>query len=810
MFEKQIQNYENRKELKRINKLVRDTETLAQKLENLSLEELRQKTNELKERIQNGASLDSLLPEAYAIVINADRLVLGMTPFHCQIQGAIILHQGKLAEMKTGEGKTLVETMPAYLNALEGEGVHIITVNDYLAKRDGTKMGQVFQALGLTVGIIQHDMEPEDRKKAYQCDITYVTNNEAGFDYLRDNICTFKSQIVQRKLHYCIIDEADSVLIDEARTPLILSGKSDEKNELYEKCASFAKTLTRGGQIRKLKTIDMIKGDSHVETGDFETDEKTKEIVLTEQGIAKAEQYFKIDNLGAPDNFLIYHGIFNALRAEYVLKRDEDYIIKDGKVYIVDEYTGRILPGRRYSDGLHQAVEAKEGLKTGEENITMASITFQSFFNLYDKKCGMSGTAYSEKEELLEIYQLPVVIIPTNKPVIRKDYPDVIYQTEKEKLDRILWEVQESAKKRQPVLIGTASIRSSEQVSDVLTQAGIQHAVLNAKNNEKEAGIIAKAGQKGAVTVATNMAGRGTDIILDDEAKAAGGLKVIGTERHESRRIDDQLRGRAGRQGDPGESVFLLSLEDDLIKRFAAAKLKTLYKTLGKGEHEPIKGKAVSGIVEYAQKNVEADNFEQRKKTAKYDAIINMQRQFIYRQRKEILLGKSIHEQIAVMAGELIKNITAKQQEEGNEDAASAVNEKLGTHFTQAEIPKDLDKAYEFGRQRYLTLCQNAAEGMSVVEELERICMLKAIDVHWMNAEEEEEFQKTCTWQDTMAQKNPEVEFGLRSRRIFDDMNDFIRQDTVRMMFYLLQDSGNAINLILAENGFIGQDKKAV
>lgn len=701
---------------------------------------------------------------------------------------------------------TLVETMPAFLNALTGNGVHIVTVNDYLAKRDGEKMGKVFRALGMTVGIIQHDMALEDRKKAYACDITYVTNDELGFDYLRDNTASFKSQIVQRGLCYALIDEADSVLIDEARTPLILSGKSNGKEQLYLKCNAFALSLEKGGHMRNMKTKDRIFGDLHTELGDFETDEKEQNIALTAEGIKKAEKYFGIENIASPENLEIYHGINNALRAVYLLKKDKDYMVKNGEVLLVDEFTGRVLSGRRYSDGLQQAIEAKENVKIKEENITLASITFQSFFNLYKKKCGMTGTAMTDKEELMDIYDLDVVSIPTNKPVARKDMPDVVYRTHQEKLDRILYETEISHENGQPVLIGTASVESSEEISKLLDNAGISHSLLNAKNDEKEAEIIAGAGKAGAVTVATNMAGRGTDILLDEKAKMAGGLKVIGTERHESRRIDDQLRGRAGRQGDPGISIFLLSLDDPLIKRFAANKLDGLYHTVGRTEHEPLKGRAVAKIVEYAQHNVEQTNYSSRKNTAKYDRIINTQRQAVYARRRDILYGKNIHEDILKMAkgisGLIVEDFQEVLTEEKRNELSKLFELDLGAHINIEDIHNKKDIP-DMIAKRYETLYRTTEIGTDAAEELERLCLLKAIDIHWTEGAEAEEMIKDCAWQDSVVQKNPEIEFGLKSGNVFSDIDNAIKQDTIKMLFLTLQGNGNGITQMLLENGFL-------
>lgn len=790
---------ENKKELKRIEKTVRQAEEYAEKFADLPEEKWKEKTGELKERLEEGETMDDILPEAFGLVMMADSRILHMKPFHCQIQGGIILHQGKIAEMKTGEGKTLVETMPAFLHALEGRGVHIVTVNNYLAKRDGEKMGQVFRALGLSVGIIQHNSTQDERKAAYACDITYITNDELGFDYLRDNTASFKSQVVQRGLNYAIIDEVDSVLIDEARTPLILSGKSDVATALYKKCDAFAKSLTEGGKIRKMAARDRIFGDLHTTVGDFETDEKEANIVLTADGVAKAEKFFDIENLASPANLEICHGIQNALRAVYLLKSDRDYVVNNGEVLLVDNFTGRILSGRRYSDGLHQAVEAKEGVKIYGENITLASITFQSLFNLYKKKGGMTGTAMAEQQEFLDVYNLPIVPIPTNKPVIRKDLPDVVYRTKQEKLDRVLYEAQKAHELGRPVLIGTSSVESSEEISKLLYEQGVDHNLLNAKNNEKEAVIIAEAGKAGAVTVATNMAGRGTDIMLDAAARNVGGLLVIGTERHESSRIDDQLRGRSGRQGDPGTSIFLISLEDELLKHYAVNKMDRLYEHVGLSEHGPLKGKAISRIVEYAQKNVENYNFTERSDTYRYDRIINAQRQGIYQERRDILDGKDIHNSIVSMVPGVVSEITASYPVFGDEEIKKELSKELetelGIKMAEKEIPGQLEKLPEMAKKLYKDAFGKTEIGENGMKELERLCLLKAIDIHWIQGAEEEEFLRTCAWQDSMAQKDPEIEFQMKSADVFRDIANAVKKDTVRMLFGVLNDEGGTITI---------------
>mgnify|MGYP000164032362 FL=1 len=598
----------SQREVKRIMPLVNKIESLRPDMQKLTDDELRGKTREFKKRLEEGATLDDILPEAFAVVREGAKRVLGMEHFQVQLIGGIILHQGRIAEMKTGEGKTLVATLPSYLNALEGKGVHVVTVNDYLAKRDAEEMGRVHEFLGLTVGVVLNDMKPEERRAAYNCDITYVTNNELGFDYLRDNMVIYKEQLVQRDLHYCIIDEVDSILIDEARTPLIISGQSGKSTKLYEVCDILAQQLERGEASHEMTKMAAIMGEEVIETGDFVVNEKDKIVNLTEQGVKKVEKFFNIENLADPENLEIQHNIILALRAHNLMHRDQDYVVKDDEVMIVDEFTGRIMPGRRYSDGLHQAIEAKEHVKVKRESKTLATITFQNFFNKYDKKGGMTGTALTEEKEFRDIYAMDVVEIPTNKPVQRKDLDDAVYMTKKEKFNAVVQSVKEAYEKKQPVLVGTITIETSELISRMLKREGIPHNVLNAKFHELEAEIVAQAGQAGAVTIATNMAGRGTDIKLDDVARAAGGLKIIGTERHESRRIDNQLRGRSGRQGDPGESRFYISLEDDLMRLFGSERLMKVFTSLGVAENEQIEHKMLSNAIEKAQEKIEFNN----------------------------------------------------------------------------------------------------------------------------------------------------------------------------------------------------------
>ena len=634
------------RELKRIEPIVNKIESLRPEMQSLTDEELRGKTEEFKKRLQNGETLDDLLPEAYAVVREGAKRSLNMEHYRVQLIGGIILHQGRIAEMRTGEGKTLVSTLPAYLNALEGKGVHIVTVNDYLAHRDAEWMGQVHRFLGLTVGVVLNSMTPEERREAYNCDITYVTNNELGFDYLRDNMVVYKKQLVLRDLHYAIIDEVDSVLIDEARTPLIISGQSGKSTRLYEACDILARQMKRGEDVAELSKIDAMMGVVQEETGDFIVNEKDKVINLTEAGVEKVERFFQIDNFADPENLEIQHNIILALRAHNLMFRDKDYVVKDDQVLIVDEFTGRIMPGRRYSDGLHQAIEAKEHVKVKRESKTLATITFQNFFNLFAKKAGMTGTALTEEREFRDIYGMDVIEIPTNRPVARVDHQDAVYKTKKEKLHAIVQAVEEAHAKGQPVLVGTITIEASEEISDMLKRRGIQHKVLNAKFHELEAEIVADAGIHGAVTIATNMAGRGTDIKLDEEAKAAGGLMIIGTERHESRRIDNQLRGRAGRQGDPGESKFYISLEDDVMRLFGSERLINMFNTLGIPEGQEIQHKMLSNAIESAQKKIENNNYGVRKNLLEYDRVMSEQREIIYSERRRVLDGESMRDVI--------------------------------------------------------------------------------------------------------------------------------------------------------------------
>ena len=639
----------SQREVKRIMPLVEKIESLRPDMQKLSDEELRGKTREFKKRLEEGETLDDLLPEAFAVVREAGKRVLGMEHFRVQLIGGIILHQGRIAEMRTGEGKTLVATLPSYLNALEGKGVHVVTVNDYLAKRDAEEMGKIHEFLGLTVGVVLNDMKQDERRAAYNCDVTYVTNNELGFDYLRDNMVIYKEQLVQRDLHYCIIDEVDSILIDEARTPLIISGQSGKSTKLYEACDILAQQLERGEASHEMTKMAAIMGEEVIETGDFVVNEKDKIVNLTEQGVHKVEKFFNIENLADPENLEIQHNITLALRAHNLMHKDQDYVVKDDEILIVDEFTGRIMPGRRYSDGLHQAIEAKEHVKIKRESKTLATITFQNFFNKYDKKGGMTGTAVTEEKEFRDIYAMDVVEIPTNRPVIRVDHEDAVYMTKKEKFNAVVNAVVEAHAKQQPVLVGTITIETSELLSRMLKRQGIKHNVLNAKFHELEAEIVSQAGQAGAVTIATNMAGRGTDIKLDDVARNAGGLMIIGTERHESRRIDNQLRGRSGRQGDPGESRFYISLEDDLMRLFGSERLMKIFTSLGVAENEQIEHKMLSNAIEKAQEKIEFNNFGIRKNLLDYDQVNNEQREIIYKERRQVLDGENMREAIYKM-----------------------------------------------------------------------------------------------------------------------------------------------------------------
>ena len=785
------------RELKRIEPLVDKIEALRPTMQALSDEELRGKTEEYKKRLTEGETLDDLLPEAYATVREAAKRVLNMEHYRVQLMGGIILHQGRIAEMRTGEGKTLVSTLPAYLNALEGKGVHVVTVNDYLAKRDAEWMGQVHEFLGLKVGVVLNSMTSEERQEAYKCDITYVTNNELGFDYLRDNMVIYKEQLVLRGLHYAIIDEVDSVLIDEARTPLIISGQSGKSTALYEMCDLLARQMKRGDDVQELTKMDAIMGVVQEETGDFVVNEKDKIINLTAAGMEKVERFFHIDNFADPENLEIQHNIILALRAHNLMFRDKDYVVKDDQVLIVDEFTGRIMPGRRYSDGLHQAIEAKEHVKVKRESKTLASITFQNFFNLFDKKCGMTGTALTEETEFREIYGMDVVVIPTNRPVIRKDLQDAVYKTKREKLNAIVNAVEEAHATGQPVLVGTITIEASEELSRMLTKRGIQHKVLNAKFHELEAEIIADAGVHGAVTIATNMAGRGTDIKLDDEARAAGGLKIIGTERHESRRIDNQLRGRSGRQGDPGESKFYISLEDDLMRLFGSERLISMFNTLGIPEGQEIEHKALTNAIESAQKKIESNNYGIRKNLLEYDRVMSEQREIIYEERLRVLNGESMRDVIYKMITDITENcvdICINDDADISDWDFNELNTLLiPTIPLQPLTPERVKKPKKNSLKQQLkeeaVKLYEAKEAEfpepEAIRELERVVLLKVIDRKWMDHIDDMEQLRQGVGLQAYGQRDPLVEYKMSGYEMFDEMTQNIREETVRLLFHI-------------------------
>ena len=785
------------RELKRIEPLVDKIEALRPTMQALSDEELRGKTEEYKKRLTEGETLDDLLPEAYATVREAAKRVLNMEHYRVQLIGGIILHQGRIAEMRTGEGKTLVSTLPAYLNALEGKGVHVVTVNDYLAKRDAEWMGQVHEFLGLKVGVVLNSMTSEERQEAYKCDITYVTNNELGFDYLRDNMVIYKEQLVLRGLHYAIIDEVDSVLIDEARTPLIISGQSGKSTALYEMCDLLARQMKRGDDVQELTKMDAIMGVVQEETGDFVVNEKDKIINLTAAGMEKVERFFHIDNFADPENLEIQHNIILALRAHNLMFRDKDYVVKDDQVLIVDEFTGRIMPGRRYSDGLHQAIEAKEHVKVKRESKTLASITFQNFFNLFDKKCGMTGTALTEETEFREIYGMDVVVIPTNRPVIRKDLQDAVYKTKREKLNAIVNAVEEAHATGQPVLVGTITIEASEELSRMLTKRGIQHKVLNAKFHELEAEIVADAGVHGAVTIATNMAGRGTDIKLDDEARAAGGLKIIGTERHESRRIDNQLRGRSGRQGDPGESRFYLSLEDDLMRLFGSERLISMFNTLGIPEGQEIEHKALTNAIESAQKKIESNNYGIRKNLLEYDRVMSEQREIIYEERLRVLNGESMRDVIYKMITDITENcvdICINDDADISDWDFNELNTLLiPTIPLQPLTPERVKKPKKNSLKQQLkeeaVKLYEAKEAEfpepEAIRELERVVLLKVIDRKWMDHIDDMEQLRQGVGLQAYGQRDPLVEYKMSGYEMFDEMTQNIREETVRLLFHI-------------------------
>ena len=787
------------RELKRIMPIVDKIEALDPVMSAMTDEDLKAQTPKFKERLAKGETLDDILPEAFATVREASKRVLGMKHFRVQLIGGIVLHQGRIAEMKTGEGKTLVSTCPAYLNALAGKGVHIVTVNDYLAKRDAEWMGQVHEFLGLTVGVILNSMDNPARKRAYACDITYVTNNELGFDYLRDNMAIYKEQLVLRGLDYAIIDEVDSVLIDEARTPLIISGQSGKSTKLYEACDVLARQMERGEASAEFSKINAILGEEIEETGDYIYDEKEKNVSLTEEGVKKVEKFFHIDNLADPENLEIQHCIILALRAHNAMHRDKDYVIKDGQVVIVDEFTGRIMPGRRYSDGLHQAIEAKEHVEVKRESRTLATITFQNFFNKFNKKSGMTGTAQTEENEFRNIYGMDVIVIPTNKPVIRKDYDDAVYKTEKEKFRAVCDAVVEAHSKGQPVLVGTVNIDTSEMLSEMLKRRGVPHSVLNAKFHEKEAEIVAGAGQHGAVTIATNMAGRGTDIKLDDEAKALGGLKIIGTERHESRRIDNQLRGRSGRQGDPGESKFYLSLEDKLLRLFGADNLMNMFNALGVEEGEEIHHKMLSKAIENAQKKIEGNNFGVREQLLKYDEVNNEQRDIVYAERRKVLDGISMRDVIIGYAQDIVDNavdMTIAEDKKPEDWDVRELNNMLLPVIPIAPIKMSEEEFKKLNKESLKQLLKEKAIRLyeekealfpdpEQLREAERVVLLKVIDNKWMNHIDDMTQLREGIGLVSYGHKDPLVEYKTEGYEMFEGMIASIKEDTVRVLYHL-------------------------
>ena len=786
------------RELKYIYPIIDKIEKMRPTMQAMSDEELKDQTRKFKERLAQGETLDDLLPEAFATVREAAKRVLKMEHYPVQLIGGIVLHQGRIAEMKTGEGKTLVSTCPAYLNALAGKGVQIVTVNDYLAKRDAEWMGQVHEFLGLKVGVVLNSMTSEERKAAYQCDITYVTNNELGFDYLRDNMAIYKEQMVLRDLDYCIIDEVDSVLIDEARTPLIISGQSGKSTKLYEVCDVLAKQLVRGEESGEFNKLNAIMGEEITETGDFIVNEKEKVVNLTEQGVKKVEAFFHIDNLADAENLEIQHNIILALRAHNLMFRDKDYVVKDDEVLIVDEFTGRIMPGRRYSDGLHQAIEAKEHVNVKRESRTLATITFQNFFNKYAKKGGMTGTAQTEEKEFRNIYGMDVIVIPTNRPVIRKDLNDAVYKTKKEKFHAVVEEIVKAHEKGQPVLVGTITIETSEMLSHMLKKRGVPHKVLNAKYHELEAEIVAQAGIHGAVTIATNMAGRGTDIKLDDESKALGGLKIIGTERHESRRIDNQLRGRAGRQGDPGESRFYISLEDDLMRLFGSDKLMSMFNALGVPENEQIEHKMLSSAIEKAQQKIETNNYGIRENLLKYDEVNNEQREVVYAERRQVLDGENMRELIMKMLNDIVEgavDMSISDEQTPENWGFKELNDLLlpiiplkPIELTD-EISKMSKDEFKHMLKELATKFYESKEAefpdAEQVREIERVVLLKVIDNKWMSHIDDMDQLREGIGLQAYGNRDPLVEYKMNAYEMFDDMTAAIREDTIRILCHI-------------------------
>ena len=786
------------REVKRVLPIVDKIESLEPDFEKLSDEELRDKTREFKSRLAGGETLDDILPEAYAAVREAAKRTIGMRHYRVQLIGGVILHQGRITEMRTGEGKTLVSTLPAYLNALEGKGVHIVTVNDYLAKRDAEWMGQVHEFLGLTVGCILNSMDNDERREAYNCDITYATNNELGFDYLRDNMVIYKEQLVQRELNYAIVDEVDSVLIDEARTPLIISGSSGKSTKIYEACDNLAKQLKRG-TAKELSKMDLIMKEDDMETGDFVVDEKEKTVNLTAQGVAKVERFFHIENLADPEHLEIQHCIILALRAHNLMFRDKDYVVKDDEVLIVDEFTGRIMPGRRYSDGLHQAIEAKEHVKVKRESKTLATITFQNFFNKYNKKCGMTGTALTEEKEFREIYGMDVVEVPTNKPIARIDYNDSVYKTKREKLNAIVEDIADCYERKQPVLVGTITIEASEELSEMLKRRGIKHKVLNAKYHEMEAEIIADAGVAGAVTIATNMAGRGTDIKLGEGVQELGGLRIIGTERHESRRIDNQLRGRAGRQGDPGESKFYISLEDDLMRLFGSQNLMNVFNSLGMPEGEQIQHRMLNKAIERAQMKIENNNYGIRKNLLEYDIINNQQREIIYAERRKVLDGESMRDTIYGMIDEVIEKYVGRtigddQIPEDWDLAELNMNLLPIIPFEpitfDPERDKNLNKAglLQNLKEEALRIYESKEAEFpepEQIREIERVILLKVTDQHWMNHIDDMDQLRQGIGLQAYGQRDPVTEYRFQGYDMFEEMTESIREETVKALMHV-------------------------
>ena len=793
LFSKVIGTHSER-EVKRVIPIVDKIESLEPEMEKLSDEELRGKTAEFKKRLADKETLDDILPEAYAVVREASKRTIGLRHFRVQLIGGVILHQGRITEMRTGEGKTLVSTLPAYLNALEGKGVHIVTVNDYLAKRDAEWMGQIHEFLGLTVGVILNSMDNDERREAYNCDITYATNNELGFDYLRDNMVIYKEQLVQRDLHYAIVDEVDSVLIDEARTPLIISGSSGKSTKIYEACDNLVRQLKKGTE-KELSKMDIIMKEDNNETGDYVANEKEKTVNLTEQGIKKVERFFHLENLADPENLEIQHCVNLSLRAHALMHLDKDYVVKDDQVLIVDEFTGRIMPGRRYSDGLHQAIEAKEHVKVKRESKTLATITFQNFFNKYDKKCGMTGTALTEEKEFREIYGMDVVEVPTNLPVKRIDHNDSVYKTKREKLNAIVEDIVASHEKGQPVLVGTITIDASEELSQLLKKRGIPHKVLNAKFHELEAEIIADAGQIGAVTIATNMAGRGTDIKLGEGVTELGGLKIIGTERHESRRIDNQLRGRAGRQGDPGESKFYISLEDDLMRLFGSQNLMQMFNSLGMPEGEQIQHKMLNKAIERAQKKIESNNYGIRKNLLEYDQINNEQREIIYAERRKVLDGDDMRDTIISMIDELVEkyvNMVIGDDQGPSEWNLKELNEILIPMIPVKPVTREgcgskqelIQNLKEEALRLYETKEAEFPEPEQI-REIERVVILKVTDSRWMDHIDDMDQLRQGIGLQAFGQRDPVVEYRLQGYDMFNDMTESIREETVKMLMHV-------------------------